>query len=221
MGRGERTGSWRCRQTALPGAFNRCYGGSPSDLAGGARGAWGELPAASRRSVDRIDTEVGVNEARWIPFDEAPVDEGTGLVCGYLEFDQPASNPLLDALPEVVIARSDTSPWDQHLPGLLRILVDESTSSLRGTQVTLDRLCDVVFVLLVRDHLRRNTASGRGASLADARIGRSLDAIHNGLDQEWTVEIMAGLAAMSRASFSARFRDLLGSTPFSHGFLYS
>jgi AraC-like DNA-binding protein len=175
------------------------------------------LPRARRHCiVDRIDTPIGINDGRSLPFNEAPADSGTGLVCGYLEFDQPANNPLLDALPEVVVVCSRSAPWDRHLGPLLRILIEESTSSMRGAQVTLDRLCDVVFVLLVRHYIEHNTAQGLGAALADARIGRSLDAIHNGLDQEWTVETMAAVAAMSRAAFSARFKDLLGETPMSY-----
>ncbi|MGI9263597.1 MAG: AraC family transcriptional regulator [Gammaproteobacteria bacterium] len=175
------------------------------------------LPRARRHClVDRLDTACGINEGRSTPFPDAPVETGTGLVCGYLEFDQPSNNPLLDALPDVAIVRSDTAPWDRHLLPLLRILIAESISSMRGAEVTLNRLCDVVFVLLVREYLEQNSEQGLGAALADQRIGRSLDAIHTGLEQEWSVEALASIAAMSRAAFSSRFKELLGETPMGY-----
>ena len=87
---------------------------------------------------------------------------------------------------------------------------------MRGCEVTLNRLCDVIFVLLVREYLQQETEQGLGAALADGRIGKALDAIHMGLDQDLSVESLASEAAMSRAAFAARFKELLGETPMGY-----
>ncbi|MFK8017639.1 MAG: AraC family transcriptional regulator [Gammaproteobacteria bacterium] len=172
--------------------------------------------AGAHRMVDAPGTSAGLNAGGSQPFSQAPETPGTGLVCGYLEFDHPASNPLLDVLPDSVIVKSDEHPWERNVRPLLQLLVHESTRDEPGVQVTLNRLCDVVFVLLMREYLRHHGDTGLGAALADKRIGRSLNAIHGDLAADWSVEVLAELAAMSRAGFAARFKEILGMAPMAY-----
>ncbi|MEM6638627.1 MAG: AraC family transcriptional regulator [Pseudomonadota bacterium] len=172
--------------------------------------------AGEHRVVDALDTSAPVNGSASARFGDVADQAGTGLVCGYLTFDHPASNPLMDALPDVVIVRASGRPADCNVRELLHVLVRESVSDQPGVQVTLNRLCDVVFVLVMREYL--GVAGGRGvaAALADKRIGRALDALHANLAADWSVESLAGLAAMSRAGFAARFKALLDTTPVAY-----
>lgn len=172
--------------------------------------------AGAHRIMDVADTAVDVNSTASLPFAEAADRPGTGLVCGYLEFDHPSSNPLLEVLPDCLLVKSAQPPWNATVGPLLEILVRESTSNGVGVQVTLNRLCDVVFVLLMREHLAQQTDTGLGAALSDKRIGQSLNALHASLDADWTVESLARVAAMSRAAFAARFKELLGVSPMAY-----
>ncbi|MFK7887485.1 MAG: AraC family transcriptional regulator [Gammaproteobacteria bacterium] len=172
--------------------------------------------AGAHRMVDSPETLAALNAGGARPFEEVKQQEGAGLVCGYLEFDHPSSNPLLDVLPDSVVVRGVDRPDDCGVCELLSLLVRESVSDKPGVQVTLNRLCDVVFVLLMREYLANGGDVGLGAALADKRIGRSLNALHDDLAADWSVEALAQIAAMSRAGFAARFKEVLGVSPVAY-----
>jgi transcriptional regulator GlxA family with amidase domain len=59
-------------------------------------------------------------------------------------------------------------------------------------------------------------SSGWLGALADQQIGAALAAIHHEPGRRWTVGELAHLAAMSRSTFAARFRDLVGTPPLEY-----
>ena len=50
-------------------------------------------------------------------------------------------------------------------------------------------------------------------ALADARIGRALGAMHADPGRDWPLAALAERATMSRTSFAARFKALVGTAP--------
>lgn len=148
-----------------------------------------------------------------------PVMEGEGpfttLVCGYFEFQAGDKNPVLDALPELIIVpRGVGGP---HLEAIGRMLIDEAGSDGLGTRTVLDKLADTLFVMVVRHHVQ-SLQDHRGvlAALADPRLRKALGAMHRDSAQGWTLESLAQTAGMSRASFAQRFHDLVGTTPIEY-----
>ncbi|MGB1257887.1 MAG: helix-turn-helix transcriptional regulator, partial [Thiolinea sp.] len=53
-------------------------------------------------------------------------------------------------------------------------------------------------------------------ALRDARIGGALQAFHKGPGANWTVDLLAMEANMSRAVFAARFSEVMGQTPMQY-----
>ncbi|MFX7870677.1 helix-turn-helix transcriptional regulator, partial [Acinetobacter baumannii] len=53
-------------------------------------------------------------------------------------------------------------------------------------------------------------------AISDAQLGRALAAIHADVGAPWTVEALAGHAAMSRTRFAERFRALVGMAPMAY-----
>jgi transcriptional regulator GlxA family with amidase domain len=51
------------------------------------------------------------------------------------------------------------------------------------------------------------------AGLADPRLTKVILAMHRDPATDWTLERMAGTAAMSRSAFAAGFKTVTGSTP--------
>ena len=51
------------------------------------------------------------------------------------------------------------------------------------------------------------------AAASDPQIGRALGAIHHNPRRSWTVESLARHVAMSRTTFAARFKELVGEPP--------
>lgn len=152
-------------------------------------------------------------DGQWMhPEAEGPF---TTLVCGYFEFVSGGRNPLLDALPALILVRGRNAGSDLQQIG--RMLVAEAGGDALGTQIVLDKLADVLFVMAVRHHIRQR-ADQRGllAALADARLCKALSAMHAQPGEPWTLETLAQTAGMSRSSFAQRFTELVEVSPIEY-----
>ncbi|MEQ1440074.1 AraC family transcriptional regulator [Fontimonas sp. SYSU GA230001] len=139
----------------------------------------------------------------------------TTLVCGYFEFQAGDKNPILDALPEVIVVRRESAGRNFEVIG--QLLLEEAQGEGIGTRTVLDKLADTLFVMVVRQYIGQ-LADQRGllAALADARLRKALAAIHREPAAAWTLESLAQICGMSRASFAQRFSELVGTTPIEY-----
>ena len=74
----------------------------------------------------------------------------------------------------------------------------------------LQQLSYVLLIYLLRKGLAGHRRRGILAALNDAKIGRALKLIHGQPERRWTLADLARQAGMSRASFAARFHELVG-----------
>lgn len=138
----------------------------------------------------------------------------TELVCGSFRFDDP-HGALLAVLPTVLHGRATASsagPWLAHT---IELLSFESFGDQPGNATVVNRLCDALFVYLLRSHL--TSGSDDPASwlrgLDDPQIRAALELMHDRPDHAWSVALLANQVGMSRAGFAARFAELVGQTP--------
>jgi AraC-like DNA-binding protein len=85
-----------------------------------------------------------------------------------------------------------------------------------GTIEVANRLVDVLFLHAVRSFLDESAETGDSgwlAAMRDQQIGRALAALHRNPHRAWTVVSLARHVAMSRTTFAARFRKLVGEPP--------
>lgn len=147
-----------------------------------------------------------------------PAEEGfVSLICGYFEFASRRANPILTALPEVLVLRSDNRPQNGWLAELLEFMKYESNSDAPGAAMVIDRLSEVLFLYILRDLIddpRQRPEFLR--AFADPSIARALFAIHEEPQQPWTVASLADTAALSRTAFANRFHELVGMTPLGY-----
>lgn len=106
------------------------------------------------------------------------------------------------------------SPW---LVPTIQQLSRESTSRQAGAATVMSRLIEVLLVqtlrsLAVGEHCRRHQLR----ALTDPQIGEALALIHAQPDRQWTVETLAASVALSRSAFAARFKSLVGASPFDY-----
>jgi AraC-like DNA-binding protein len=168
---------------------------------------WLHLRDAPPQPLDGGDLVVCLPDADDGPF--------TTLVCGYFEFMAGDKNPILDALPEVIVVRG--SSGSPHLGVIGRLLLEEADTADPGSRTVLDKLADTLFVMVVRHYINQATdRQGVLAALADTRLRRALAAMHREPARAWTLESLAQVAGMSRAGFAQRFADLVGSTPIEY-----
>lgn len=140
----------------------------------------------------------------------------TTLVCGYFEFLAGNRNPILDALPEVIVLSGEQA--GRHLEVVGQLLIQEAAQAESlGTRTVLDKLADTLFVMVVRGYVNSlDEQRGLLAALADARLRKALAGIHREPASPWTLESLAQLAGMSRTSFAQRFAELVGTTPIEY-----
>jgi AraC-like DNA-binding protein len=146
-------------------------------------------------------------------FHNAPV-EGADFVCAALDFDGGGSNPLLQALPSVVVlplARVE------GLEQSLALLFAEADRVRCGARLLADRLFEVVLIQLLRwllDHPdEAGVPAGLITGLSEPRLARALAALHERPGHAWSLERMAARAGMSRSAFAAGFKAAVGQSP--------
>ncbi len=146
-------------------------------------------------------------------FHNAPA-EGCDFVCATLDFDGGAAHPLVRALPPLVLLPLDAVAGLQQSLGLLF----GETEHLRcGHRLLADRLFEVVLLQLLRwliDHpAQAGLPPGLLTGLADPALARTLVALHDAPGDAWSLQRMAQVAGLSRSSFAARFKAVLGQAP--------
>jgi AraC-like DNA-binding protein len=144
-----------------------------------------------------------------------PDPSSTQLVCGAFRVDDDA---LLASLPTVIHTHelaSDAGPW---LAQTVRLLAYESTSERPGAATVVDRMCDALFVYVIRSVLAQlppDHASWLRA-MVTPKIGEALRLIHADPKLEWSVASLASKVAMSRSAFAERFAEVVGETPMQY-----
>ena len=149
--------------------------------------------------------------------DSSGDDQVTILLSGTLSYDSSLNHPFLESLP-CFIQASSKSTADLHRHNVLtNLLIEESFGSYPGKRLMVDHLAEVLFVQLLRVHMRKmKQSSGYMAALSDPHIGVALNLIHTETDQKWTVEALSRASAMGRTAFTQKFVDMVGDTPKSY-----
>lgn len=141
----------------------------------------------------------------------------TELLLLACRFAHPRGDSLLQALPPLIHFAGHEGAVARWLDPTVRLLASESAASAPGRTIILNRLAEIVFLLVIRAWLDDATeCKGRLRALRDSRIPQALSAIHAEPDRSWTVATLAGRAGMSRSAFASRFKELLGETPLDY-----
>ncbi len=143
-----------------------------------------------------------------------PPREGSDFSCATLHFDGGDRNPIVAALPPLVLVPLDAVAG---LRPALELLFAETDQVRCGSRLLADRLFEVVLIQLLRwviDHPQAvGVSSGLVMGLSDPRLARALVALHAAPQEDWSLARMAGVAGMSRSAFAEAFRSATGTTP--------
>ena len=137
-------------------------------------------------------------------------DPRTLLLCGYCEFDFDENDVLRRALPRsVLLGSQDLEKWP-WITRTLEHLGAEFMSGAPGSELTVNKLTEVLLVQLLRADFGREDRAGIVAALSDKRLHRALTAIHSDPGGDWTLDSAAETASLSRSGFARVFKDTLG-----------
>lgn len=136
------------------------------------------------------------------------------FLCGAYRLAGDVGRSLIQALPPMLAIRP--SAHDQ-VHDVVSLISRELSQSAPGQQTVLDRLLDVLLVLVIRAAYQHSPNAPRWYRAAEhPRLGRALQAMHENPEHSWTVPELAHLSAMSRPSFARNFERALGQTPMQY-----
>lgn len=141
----------------------------------------------------------------------------TEIVSGRFSFDAVAAEPLFRSIPPLVHFRlSDTHA--ALIKATLDLMGMETSCGEYGSGFVVDRLVNTLFVQALRALCSTDTDKTGCwlAGLADRRLTRTIHAVHSDLARRWTVEDMAREAGLSRSSFAALFKSVIGEAPLDY-----
>jgi AraC-like DNA-binding protein len=139
----------------------------------------------------------------------------TELLCGGFALEGGPAQPMLRALPTALVIRGSGGrpvPW---LAATLEILAAEVRSVAPGAEEIVSRLADTLLTQALRVALL-DPQVPKGTSvlaLGDPQIAAAIALIHSSPERAWTIGELAAEVALSRSSFAARFRALVGEAP--------
>ena len=136
------------------------------------------------------------------------------LICGAVSIGEPAALGLIEALPEMILMRTDT-PENEWLVGLIRLMIVEAREMRAGGDTVITRVSDILVVQAIRHWLKHDpvTRTGWLGALRDQRIGKAIALIHRHPTRGWSVRELAERVGLSRSAFASRFMALVGQSP--------
>jgi len=133
----------------------------------------------------------------------------TLLLCGYSTFEADEFDLLVKDIPRYIVIQQEqllTWPW---LKRTLEHLNAEYRSEAPGTEITVNKLTEILIVQLLRSEFGEQKDVGIIAALRDKRLAKALAAIHKDLSRAWTIESAANEASLSRSGFSKNFTEVM------------
>lgn len=144
---------------------------------------------------------------------DLPAD--TAMLCGEFTAQGGKRNAVLDCLPQCFVVRD--SDDTAHFRALGQMMAAQSSRSLFGNQLVLNKLADSLLVLAIRSHIVRDLPrQGLLAALNDPRLSRALAAMHDDPGRNWSIAELAEVALLSRTAFCEHFSEVLGIAPMQY-----
>lgn len=141
--------------------------------------------------------------------------EEAKVLCGFFTCQGRLFNPLVEALPSVVVIRHSApgTPW---LVANLERTFNETLGERRGGAALIESLTSLLFMDVVQRYVDDQSPGGWFAGLADPVVGQTLQNIHGEPGHGWTVDELARRAGVSRSILADRFVQLVGVSPIKY-----
>ncbi|QOF76857.1 AraC family transcriptional regulator [Variovorax sp. 38R] len=140
---------------------------------------------------------------------EGPPD--VRMLGGYFAFDSPDAALMVSLLPSVLHMRGVA-----RLSLLVQLVREESMAQRPGRDLVLGRLVEVLLIEALRSAPGEGAPPGLLRALADSRLAAAVRHMHADPARSWTVEELAGKAALSRSAFFERFSRAVGLPPMEY-----
>ena len=140
----------------------------------------------------------------------------TEVIYGRLQFEQLPSNPLISALPPLIVIKNGDGQKEERLNTIIQFMSSEMTANRPGATTVLDYLTNILFIQVMQVYINNTQENCDRCwlrALKDPGIGKAINLIHRYPEKSWTAKDLAGEVEMSRTSFFVKFHELVGEPP--------
>jgi AraC-like DNA-binding protein len=130
---------------------------------------------------------------------------------GAFLFDSADAGLLASLLPRVVHVQGSA-----RLARLVQMVGEEYAEQRPGSDFMRAQLAGMMLVEAMRSTTADGAPPGLLRGLGDERLAVALQQMHAGPEKPWTIEQLAGLAALSRSAFFDRFTRKVGVAPMEY-----
>jgi AraC family transcriptional regulator, alkane utilization regulator len=148
---------------------------------------------------------------------------GTGpatvLLCGFLACDGPLFDPLLAALPPLLIEEPGEGAESAWFAAMLQYTMYQGAGGPRpGFRGLQTRLVELMVIEVLRRYIAELPTDDLGwlAALRDPHVGRAVAELHADPGRAWTVADLARKVGVSRSVLAERFCRVAGMPPMQY-----
>lgn len=174
---------------------------------------WREHPESHTIDFDRFRSEQ-IDEMQNV-WQLGGTGLSTSIMYGRLQFEQLSKNPLISALPPLIVIKSEDGQKVDWLNTTMQFMSSEMTANRPGSQTVINYLTSILFIQAMRVYINSTGNCDRCwlRALKDPGIGKAINLIHRYPEKSWTAKDLADKVQMSRTAFFVKFRDLVGEPP--------
>lgn len=142
----------------------------------------------------------------------------TDIICGFLQCDELLFHPLLRYLPVLMPVKPGQEPANAWLAATIRHTIEEAGRGDPGRRTMLSRLTELMFVEILRAHMRGLSSDDIGwfAAVNDPVVGQALRWLHAAPLDAWSVDLLARRVGVSRTVLAERFKHFLATPPMQY-----
>lgn len=142
----------------------------------------------------------------------------TSLICGEVTFDGGDAHPVFSLLPPLIRVADEDGSMARVVETLIQLIAGEVDGNGPGAEAVVARLTDVLIIYVLRDYISRLPGDEAGwlGALRDPQIRQALGLMHSRPEEAWSIDELADAVGMSRSSFFARFKELVGESPLQY-----
>jgi AraC-like DNA-binding protein len=141
----------------------------------------------------------------------------TTFVSGSFAMDTSEPSPIRSILQPFLHLRLDQTR-SHPFQCVLDLLAAETARPGMSSSCLISSLYEALSVYAIRAYASSSAApqSGWLAAISDKHLSKAIQAMHRGIDKNWSVESLAREARMSRSAFALKFKTVLGHTPLEY-----
>ena len=159
----------------------------------------------------RSGRPIATSQGDAISIKQTEGDVETVLICGRLHLESASENLVLRALPSAIVLKLAGDDTCSRLVELMRQELDRDRS---GAAAIARDLASALFVMMLRQYLETDRPAGGLLVLLTAReTGRATAAMLGDPARAWSLDELAAVAAVSRATLVRAFRKIGGMAP--------